>query len=138
MCGDSNVACKWINGEFAQGTKYKETLGKNKRIVHSWWKRRVAKPISDIDSFVNRVYRGFVNRVYRGFVNRVYREHTQEADHWANIATQGNRKIVIDRRDAATTWKAIRGFWDGSFNENGRSGCGIVIKAVDREKWDNQ
>ena len=21
QCGDSNVACKWINGEFAQGTK---------------------------------------------------------------------------------------------------------------------
>ena len=22
LCGDSNVACKWIKGEFAQGTKY--------------------------------------------------------------------------------------------------------------------
>ena len=28
QCGDSNVACKWINGEFAQGTKYKDTIGK--------------------------------------------------------------------------------------------------------------
>ena len=24
VCGDSNVACKWIYGEHAQGTKYKE------------------------------------------------------------------------------------------------------------------
>ena len=32
-------------------------------------------------------------------------------------------------------WKAITGFWDGSFKDNGRSGCGIVIKGVDREKW---
>ena len=28
LCGESNVACKWINGEFAQGTKYKDTIGK--------------------------------------------------------------------------------------------------------------
>ena len=42
LCGDSNVACKWINGEVAPGTKYKETIGENQRILHSWWKRRVA------------------------------------------------------------------------------------------------
>ena len=73
-------------------------------------------PISDIDSFVNHVYR----------------ENNQEADHWANMGTQGRRTIVIDRRDATTSWKAIRGFWDGNFKDNGRSGCGIVIKEVDR------
>ena len=44
LCGDGNVACKWINGEYAQGTKDKETLGKIQRILHSWWKRAVAKP----------------------------------------------------------------------------------------------
>ena len=38
LCGDSNVACKWINGEFAQGTKYKDTDGKIQRILNSWWK----------------------------------------------------------------------------------------------------
>ena len=42
LCGDSNVACKWINGEFAQGTKYKEIIGKIQRILHSWWKRGAA------------------------------------------------------------------------------------------------
>ena len=68
-------------------------------------------------------------------MNHVFREHNQEADYWANLATQGNRKIVIDRRDATTIWKAIRGFFDGSFKDNGRSGCGRVIKGVDRETW---
>ena len=31
--------------------------------------------------------------------------------------------------------KAIRGNWDGSKNEDGRSGGGIVMKAVNRENW---
>ena len=46
LCGDSNVACKWINGEFAQGTKYKDSIGKIPRILHSSWKRGAATPIS--------------------------------------------------------------------------------------------
>ena len=25
--------------------------------------------------------------------------------------------------------------WDGSFKDDGRSGCGIMIKRVDRQKW---
>ena len=54
-------------------------------------------------------------------------EHNQEADHWANIGTQGLRKIVLDRRDNSESWKAIRGFWFGSFKGKGRSGCCIVI-----------
>ena len=69
------------------------------------------------------------------FVNHVYRGHNQKADHWVKNATRGNGKLVIDRRDATTTWKAVRGFWHGSFEDNDRSGCGIVIKGVDRGKW---
>ena len=79
LCGDSNVACKWINGEFAQGVKYKETIGKFQRILHSWWKRGVATPISNIDNFVKHVYR----------------EHNQEADRGANMGAQGRRKNDI-------------------------------------------
>ena len=122
LCGDSNVAFKWINGEFAQGTKYKQTIWKFQRILHSWWKRRVATPISNIDNFVKHVYR----------------EQNQEADHWADIGAQGRRKIDIYRKDDHQTWKAIRGFWDGSFKDDGKSGCGIVIKGVDRKMGDNQ
>ena len=34
-----------------------------------------------------------------------------------------------------TTWKAVKGFWDGSCKDNGRSRCGVAIKGVDRERW---
>ena len=76
--GDSNVACKWISGEFAQGTKYKDTIGKIQRILHSWWKRGAATPISNIDNFVKHVYR----------------EHNQEADHWADIELREEEKLI--------------------------------------------
>ena len=89
------------------------------RLLHSWWKKGVAEPISNIHSFVNHVYR----------------EHHQEADHWTKMGAQGRRKIVIDRREESIVWKATRGFWDGRFKDNDRSGCGPVIKGVDREKW---
>ena len=45
LCGDSNVACKWINGEFVQGTKCKETIGKIQKTLYSWWKGGLAKQI---------------------------------------------------------------------------------------------
>ena len=78
LCGDSKVACERVNDEISQGTMYKETIGtvqKKNKNLHSWWKRKVAKPISNIDSFVKHVYR----------------EHHQEADHWANVGAQGRR-----------------------------------------------
>ena len=69
------------------------------------------------------------------FVKHIHREHNQEADHWADIGAQGRRKNDFFRKDVPTTWKAIRGFWDGSFKDDDRSGCGIVIKRVNRQKW---
>ena len=113
------MACKWINGEFAQGTKYKDTVGKIQKILRSWRKRGAATPISNIDNFVKHIYR----------------ENNQESDHWAEIGAQGRRKIDIHGKDAPSIWKATRDFWDGRFKDDGRSGCGIVIKRVDREKW---
>ena len=29
----------------------------------------------------------------------------------------------------------MKGFWDGSSKDNGKSGCGVVIKGADRDKW---
>ena len=68
-------------------------------------------------------------------MKHVYREQNQEADHWADIGAHGRRKIDICRKDVPTTWKAIRDIWDGSFKDDGKSVCGIVIKGVDRQKW---
>ena len=89
------------------------------RILHSWWKRGAATPVSNIDNLVKHVYR----------------EHDQEADLWADMGTQVRRKIDIHRKNVTTPWKAIRGFWDGSFKDDGKSGCGIVVKGVDRQRW---
>ena len=32
-------------------------------------------------------------------------------------------------------WKAVRDFWDGSSKDVGKSGCELVIKAVNRDRW---
>ena len=53
----------------------------------------------------------------------------------ANIGAQGPRKIVLDRRDNSKSWKAVKGSWDGSFKDNVKSGCGVVIEGVDKERW---
>ena len=29
----------------------------------------------------------------------------------------------------------MKGFWDGSGRDNGKSGCGVVIKGVDKNRW---
>ena len=51
-------------------------------------------------------------------VKHIFREHNKEADHWANVGAEGQRKVVIDRKSDAETWKAVKRLWDG----NGKSG----------------
>ena len=55
------------------------------------------------------------------YVKHVFREHNTEADHSANVGAEGQRKVVIDRKGNADTWKAVKGFWDGSCKDNGNS-----------------
>ena len=42
---------------------------------------------------------------------------------------------MIDRKSNAGTWKTVKGFWDGSCKDIGKSGCGVVIKRADRGRW---
>ena len=86
------------------GQKYSGMIRQVQKTLHSWWKEKIAKPISKIDFSVKHVYR----------------EHNQESDHWANIGAQGQRKIVLDRCDNSESWKAVKGHWDGSFKDNGK------------------
>ena len=79
----------------------------------------MASPISKIDDCVKHIFR----------------EHNQEADHWANAGAKGQRKVIIDRKSDADKWKAVKGCWDGSCKDNGKSGCCVVKKGVDRERW---
>ena len=53
----------------------------------------------------------------------------------ANVGAEGRRKINVYKGNNSERWKAVKGFWDGSSKNNGKSGCGVVIEGVDWEKW---
>ena len=95
-------------------------IGQIQKILYSWWKENIASPISKIDDFVKHVYR----------------EHNQEADHWAKIGAQGHWNVAFDRCDNSETWKAVKGFSDGSLNERQwKMWMWCVIKVFDRGRW---
>ena len=52
-----------------------------------------------------------------------------EADHLANLGAEGQRKIIVDKGNNTERWKAVKGVWDGSSKNNGKSCCGV------RAKW---
>ena len=56
-----------------------QTEVRTSSIHHSWWKRKVAKPTSNID----------------GSVRHVNTEQNEEADHWATIGAQRQRKLSM-------------------------------------------
>ena len=68
-------------------------MGLIQKTIHQWWKKKIANPVSKIDDVVKHIFR----------------EHNQEVDHWPNVGAKGQRKVVIDRKDNAETWKAIKG-----------------------------
>ena len=114
------MACKWINGQYALGQKYRGRIGQvQKDPVLMVVKRRLPIQFSKNDDFVKHVFR----------------EHNKEADHWANIGAEGQRKIVIGKCKNPETWIAVTGYWDDSFKDNGKSRCGVVIKGVNRDRW---
>ena len=87
--------------------------------MRSRWRKKIAHSISKIDDYVKHIFR----------------EHNLEADHMANLGAEGRRKFVADKGNNTERWKAVKGFWDGCFKNNGRSGCGVVVEGVDRDKW---
>ena len=116
---DNQVISKWVNDNFTVGGKYQKKIGTIQKVLHQWWEQELARPIVEIETYVRHVYR----------------EQNKEADHWANVGAVGKKEIVVDKGSNTEKWKAIKGFWDGSCKENGRSGCGVVVEGVDREKW---
>ena len=109
---------KWINGDFTVGGKYQKKVGASQRLLHQWWEQNLARPEDLIESYVSHVVR----------------EHNKEADHWANVRAGGKKEIVVGKGSHEVKWKTVKGFWDGSCKEDGRSGCGVVVKGVDKEK----
>ena len=54
------------------------------------------------------------------FVQHVFQEHNQEVDLLANMVAEGQKKTVIDRCSNSESWKAVKGFWDGSAKDNSK------------------
>ena len=120
MCRDCNVAEKWIKWHHAMGQELREKkIGRIQKTLYSWWKRTIAYPVAQIDDNVKHLFR----------------EHNQEAEHLENLGAEGQRKITIEKGDSTENSKTVRGFWDGSTMTDVRSGCGVVIKGVDKDKW---
>ena len=53
----------------------------------------------------------------------------------ANLGAEEQRKITVEKGDNTDKSKAVGEFLDGSKKTDGRSGCGVVMEGVDREKW---
>ena len=91
--------------------------------MYSLWKKKNANTISKIDDYVKHIFG----------------KHHQEVNHWANLVVEGQRKIIgkiiVDRDGNTETWKAVKGFWDVNSKDSGKSGCGVVIKGVDKDRW---
>ena len=116
---DSEVVGKWINCKNSFGQKYQEKIGLIQKTLHQGWKKKIANLISKTD----------------GYVKHILREHNSEADHWANVGAEGQRKVVVDKKSNADKWKAVKGFWNGNCKDNSEIGCNVVMKRVDRERW---
>ena len=51
------------------------------------------------------------------YVNHILREHSQEAGHWAKLADDGTKRIVVEKGGGNERWKAVIGYWGGSIKE---------------------
>ena len=89
-------------------TIQKHNLDAIQKTLHSWWTRKVAHLVG----------------MFADYAKHIFREHNQEADHLANLETEGQRKVTSESGGNTEEWKAVRGCWDGCQKEDGRSGCG--------------
>ena len=73
LCGDSNVAEKWINGHDAMGQQLQGNIGRVQKTLNSRWKRKIAYPVAQIDHYLKHIFR----------------EHNHEADPSGEPGTEG-------------------------------------------------
>ena len=67
--------------------KYKDKIGQIQKTLHSWWKRKIAYPVGEFDDYMKHIFR----------------EHNQEADHLANLGTEGQQRSQLKR----LRWHAV-------------------------------
>ena len=97
--------------------KYKEQLG------------HIQKKVVEEETCLSR---GTDRRLREGtfFESTIRRPTTCESGHGRVEEDHSCRKETIQE-----IGKAVRGFWDGSNETDGRSRCSVVIKGVDKDKW---
>ena len=81
----------------------RNNLAGSKKTLHSWSKRSFCVPRGNND----------------GYLQHTFREHNQEADHLANLRTEGKVKTTEGVKHTEE-WKAVRGCWDGGKTDGGR------------------
>ena len=103
-----------------QRQKYQEQIGTIQKTLHHWWKKKIANLFSEIDDYVKHIFRE------QNQIRRITGPMWEPKDRG---------KLLVTGKVMLTHGKAVKGLWDGSCKDNGESGCGVVIKAVDRERW---
>ena len=68
-------------------------------------------------------------------LKRLFREHNHQVDHLANLGAEGQKNTRWKRETIQKTGRQIEGFGIGNTKTDGRSGCGVVVKCVDQDKW---
>ena len=99
----------WLNGHYTMGKKFNGKLDGFGRLI------RGGRELIDNVKHIQGAY--------------------QEADHFANLGTDGQGEITGEGVKITEDWKAVRGYWMVAKRDEGWSGCGVVIKAVETTNW---
>ena len=121
LCGDSEVASKWMHGQDSLGQKDRGRIGQVRKTLYSWWRRRkIANRISKIDDDVKDVFR----------------EHNRDADRLANMGAEGQReKLSLMDAVILNHGKRCKSSGMSVLKDNSESGWDVVIEGVDRDRW---
>ena len=118
LCGDSETG-KWIHDQYSLRQKYRGRISQIQKNCTRCGKGK--------SSILSRRMMTTWNTPSEKTIRRLITEST-----WG---IEGQRKIIVDKSNITETWKAVKVFWDGSAKDNDKSGCGVLIKVVDRDRW---
>ena len=105
-CTGSEGASKWINGQYSLGQRYRGRISQIQKTLFLWWQRKNANPI--LKTVVD-------------YVKHVFWEHNQQPKDREKLLSTG--AIILEDEGCEM-------FQDRSAKDNGKSGCGVVIKGV--------
>ena len=110
QCGDSEVASRWANGQYPRGQKHRKRIGQIQKTCTHGGKERLPT----------------LSRTSRTACDTSSRNTIRKPTIGPNCEPKDRENLSID---------ATHTEGDGSAKDNGKSGCGVVIKGVDRNKW---